>query len=126
MRSAFEKSSETLRVGAVRVLPIGLTASPTIKRYQYHRPGSNPRASTWTECPDLGDATAEPRSAIFFIRSSAAISHLTVNACGGMPPPLSGSGASRVHNTTPSGSGSPEATPRLKGSDVNFGDRACA
>jgi hypothetical protein len=33
-----------------------------------------------------------------------------------MPPPLSGSGANLVHRTTLEASGSPEATPRLKGS----------
>ena len=33
----------------------------------------------------------------------------------GMPPPASGSGARRVHNTTPSGQGSPDATPRGNG-----------
>jgi hypothetical protein len=34
----------------------------------------------------------------------------------GIPPPLRGSGASRVHNTTLAGSGSPEATPTVNGS----------
>src|SRR5690606_38851224 len=44
----------------------------------------------------------------------------------GMPPRPSGangSGASRVHSTTPSAVGSPEATPRVKGSPVQRGAR---
>src|SRR5204863_4350873 len=39
----------------------------------------------------------------------------------GIPPPLSGSGASRVHNTAPCGSGSPAATPRVNGSRPSRG-----
>ena len=35
-----------------------------------------------------------------------------------MPPPVSGWGASRVHNTMPSGSGSPEATPSENGYEL--------
>src|ERR1700674_3691622 len=37
----------------------------------------------------------------------------------------SGSGASRVHNTKPSGRGAPDATPRLNGSPLGQ-RRACA
>lgn len=40
-------------------------------------------------------------------------SHSTGNAVSGMPPPFSGSGASLVHSTMPSRSGSPEVTPRV-------------
>jgi hypothetical protein len=46
---------------------------------------------------------------------SRAISHPTSTLAAGMPPPSSGSGASRVHSTTPSGKGSPDATPSVKG-----------
>src|SRR5262245_29616893 len=49
-----------------------------------------------------------------------------MNGLGGIPPPLSGSGASRVHSTTPLGSGSPEATPRVKGSVEKLGAPVCA
>ena len=35
-----------------------------------------------------------------------------------MPPPVSGCGASRVHKTMPSGSGSPEATPSENGYEL--------
>jgi hypothetical protein len=45
----------------------------------------------------------------------------TVTSALAMPPcpsALSGEGASRVHNTTLSGNGSPEATPRVKGYGV--------
>src|SRR5688500_17413942 len=38
-----------------------------------------------------------------------------------MPPPDSGSGARRVQMTTPSGSGSPDASPSVNGSAANFG-----
>ena len=44
------------------------------------------------------------------------ISQMTATSSTGIPPPLSGSGASRVHNTTLVGSGSPDATPRVNGS----------
>src|SRR3954451_22926159 len=43
-------------------------------------------------------------------------SHTTGTSSSGMPPPASGSGASRVHSTTLVGSGSPEATPSVNGS----------
>lgn len=50
--------------------------------------------------------------------SSSATSHRTGTGVRGMPPiPSSASGwvASLVHNTTPSGRGSPEETPSVKG-----------
>ena len=50
---------------------------------------------------------------------SAAISQPTLTGRDGMPPRPSsanGLGAKRVHNTTPSGAGSPEATPSVNGS----------
>jgi hypothetical protein len=46
-------------------------------------------------------------------------SHVTSTSSSGMPPPFSGSGASRVHSTTLAGSGSPDATPSVKGSPDN-------
>jgi hypothetical protein len=49
--------------------------------------------------------------------SSDATSQVTGYGTAGMPPsPASGAGASRVHRITLSGSGSPEAIPRVKGS----------
>src|SRR4051794_37932504 len=53
--------------------------------------------------------------------SSPATSQPTVTASGGIPPGSagsgdSGSGASRVHSTNPSGAGLPEATPQANGS----------
>jgi hypothetical protein len=47
------------------------------------------------------------------------ISQVTATSSSGIPPPLSGSGASRVHSTTLTGSGSPEATPTVNGSAGN-------
>ena len=46
---------------------------------------------------------------------SPATSHWTSTFAIGMPPPANGSGASRVHKTTLSGHGSPEATPSENG-----------
>ena len=99
--------------GAVRVRPVGESCPPVRKRYQYVRSGRSPRTSTWTLCPSSGRAWATPRRTGLRNRSSSAISHSTETTRSGMPPPCSGSGARRVHSTMPSGSGSPEATPRL-------------
>jgi hypothetical protein len=46
-------------------------------------------------------------------------SHVTSTSSSGMPPPFSGSGANRVHSTTLAESGSPDATPSVKGSPDN-------
>jgi len=56
-------------------------------------------------------ATMEPKS------SESLTSHVTSTSSAGMPPPFTGSGASRVHSMTLVGSGSPEATPSVNGSD---------
>ena len=49
-------------------------------------------------------------------------SQRTATSAGGMPPSTaSGSGARRVHSTTPVGSGSPEATPSVNGSPNSTG-----
>ncbi|KAG0950562.1 hypothetical protein G6F31_013762 [Rhizopus arrhizus] len=52
---------------------------------------------------------------------SSATNQRTGTARDGMPPPLSGSGANRVHNTAPCGSGSPAAMPRVNGSRPSRG-----
>ena len=75
--------------------------------------GFEAAASTWTLCPSSGRATTSPWSHVK--RAILAISHATSTFAIGMPPPSRGSGASLVHSTTPSGSGSPEATPRGNG-----------
>jgi hypothetical protein len=56
-----------------------------------------------------------PRWTVRAKRSSRATSMSTGIRRWGMPPPLSGAGASRVQRATPSGAGSPDATPRVKG-----------
>src|SRR5688572_18861662 len=54
--------------------------------------------------------------------SSSATSRSTSTGSGVIPPPTSsGRGASRVQSTTPSGVGSPDATPSAKGGAGNFG-----
>ena len=73
----------------------------------------------WTLKPMSAAVWASPWATRLRKRSSEATSHLTSKALSGMPPmPSSASGftARRVHRTTPSGSGSPEATPRVNGS----------
>ncbi len=56
------------------------------------------------------------------IASSLAISQTTSTDAAGTPPSdANGSGATRVHSTTPSGSGSPDAIPSVNGSDENPG-----
>ena len=49
--------------------------------------------------------------------------HLAPAAAGIPPPGWSGAGASLVHRITAVGSGSPEATPSVKGSDFRPGSR---
>ncbi len=64
-------------------------------------------------------ASAVPRSMTAAKYSSKATSHSTVTRSVPIPPSSrNGSGASRVHSSTESGIGSPEATPRVKGSLV--------
>src|SRR5687768_6063300 len=53
--------------------------------------------------------------------SSSATSQRTCTGSGSMPPPSTGLGARRVHNTTLVGYGYPEATPSENGSAVNLG-----
>lgn len=62
-----------------------------------------------------------PETTTFSNASSEAISHRTLTSVPARPPVpsgVSGSGAKRVHSTTDPGSGSPDATPRVKGSAV--------
>lgn len=102
--------------GAVRVRPAGLTASPSMKRYQYQRPGSRPVTSTCTLCASSGAASAVPLAAMLRKASSCATSQRTEKASGGMAAALNGSYRMRVHSTTAVGSGEPEATPRERDS----------
>jgi hypothetical protein len=104
-------------VGAVRVRPTGLSSPAAAKRKKYSRSGARPSASTWTLCASSGVAMEVPWRSGRRKRSSAAISHWTGTLRAGMPPAgSSGFGASRVHSTTPSGVGSPDATPSANGS----------
>ena len=80
------------------------------------RPGWSPVTSTWTLWPTSGRAT---RHALLQ-RSTGSPDRrppptLTWTEVIGMPPPSSGFGARRVQMTTASGSGSPDATPSVKG-----------
>ena len=81
------------------------------------RPGCSPPTSTCTRWPSPGRATlgaAARRPGGSGRRRRPPTARRTARS--GMPPPgTSGSGASRVHSTTPSGSGSPDATPSVKG-----------
>jgi len=101
--------------GAVRVRPTGLTASPSMKRYQYQRAGSRPVTSTWTLCASAGWAVAAPLAAMRVKAWSCATSQRTFIATGAVDAAFNGSARMRVHRTTESGSGEPEATPRLNG-----------
>ncbi|GAB3739144.1 hypothetical protein GCM10027598_68150 [Amycolatopsis oliviviridis] len=72
-----------------------------------------------TLCPEARAAVALPFCTIEENAWSFAISQSTVYEASGIPPKpsgFSGAGASRVHSTTLSGSGSPEATPSWNGS----------
>jgi hypothetical protein len=77
-----------------------------MKRYQYQRSGERPLTSTWTEWAHAASAVVSPEKIIDFIASSAAISHRTGTGRG------SRIGPRRVHSTTPSGDGYPDATPK--------------
>lgn len=73
----------------------------------------------WTLWADARTALAEPLCTIELNAASFAISQSTAYVASGMPPKpsaFSGAGASLVHSTTLSGSGSPEATPSWNGS----------
>ena len=65
--------------------------------------------------PSSGLANAVPFCTTSWKRASRATSQSTSTMFIGIPPPSSGLGASRVQRTTPSGSGSPEATPSANG-----------
>ena len=66
----------------------------------------------------LGLETSFPLLTIFLKLASRETSHCTGIARLSKPPPFNGSGASLVHKTTPSGSGSPEAIPKVKGYSI--------
>lgn len=98
--------------GAVRVRPAGETAPAQRNRYQYVVAGESPRASTFTVWSRSGPVPALPLRTIRRKPASAATSQRTVTA-GPTPEPgvAAAVGLTRVHRTTASGSGSPEATP---------------
>ena len=107
----------------------GRRDSPTCRRgsgTSRAAPGGSPSTSTWTVCARSGDASVLARATIRAKRSSSATSQTTCTASSGMPPPgASGSGASRVHRTTPSSVGSPDATPSVNGDRSKRG-RVCS
>ena len=105
----------------VFVRPLGLTSLPARNWYQYPRPGWRPSTSTWTEWAQSGVAMVVPLRTTRVIASSSATCQETSTGSGGIPPPSSGFGARRVQSTTPSGAGSPEATPSEKGLSENTG-----
>ena len=101
--------------GAVRVRPTGLTASPSMKRYQYQCPGCRPVTFTRTLCASSGVAMALPFATTRRKASSCATSQRSGTASLGAELASSGSGRMRVQRITESGSGAPDATPRLNG-----------
>jgi hypothetical protein len=61
-------------------------------------------------------AISSPRATTSVKLSFLETSHSTVIGFSGIPPlPASGDGAKRVHSTTPSGVGSPDATASVNG-----------
>jgi hypothetical protein len=101
------------------VLRVSLTVVGQCDRF-----GSDVKAPAvaWRRCGVLVLVIAKVHNEIGMLigsRRYAATSHSTSTARAGMPPSPSsanGRGASRVQITTPSGAGSPEATPRVNGS----------
>ena len=70
----------------------------------------------WTLWANSGCAVAVPVCTMRVNASSCASSQVTSTGVYGIPPNgSSASGASRVHSTTESGSGSPDATPSVNG-----------
>ena len=102
-------------VSIVRVRPVPLSASPAPRRYQYHRSGSKPPASTCTERASLGSAPGLSPRPIRRNPSSAATSQRNSISSPPKPPPPNGSAARRVHRTTHPESGSPEPIPSENG-----------
>ena len=118
-KANFSWSTVASSSGVVRVLPTGLVYSPMRKRYQYQVSGSRPRASAWTLWPNSAAAGSVPSLTIFVNAWSEATSHSTAWSDSPMPPNPDGSTRSvvrRVQRMTEVGSGSPDATPRRKGS----------
>jgi hypothetical protein len=97
------------------VRPVGLVYSPTRNRYRYSVPAASPSTTAWTLWPYLGSAVVTSETTIVSKVSSVATSQTTGTSSSGMPPPVAGPGARRVHNTRLVTSGSPEATPSVKG-----------
>lgn len=91
--------------GAVRVRPAGLCWPIARKRYQYQRSGRRPSGSACTLWAVSGSARSVPRATTVLKASSSASSHCTDTAFGSASP------ISRVHSTTRSARGLPEATP---------------
>ncbi len=79
-----------------------------------------PKLSAWhsTIWEYAEPAWREYRSAEWYVAKLKAEGFTVETGSGGMPPSFRGSGARRVHRTTPSGDGSPDATPSVKGSAV--------
>lgn len=86
-----------------------------VNRYQYGVCGRSPRTSALTVWSAAARAVSEPLATIREKPLSSATSQPTA-VSGPMPEPgtASGAGVTRVHSRTPSGSGSPEATPCRK------------
>lgn len=105
--------------GVVRVRPTGETAAPAVNRYQYGVRGWSPRTSTLTVWSVAALAVTVPEPTMREKPLSEATSQPTWVA-GPRPEPgtASGVGVTRVHSRTPSGSGSPEATPWRKAGAV--------
>lgn len=115
-------STAASAAGSVRVRPTGLVHSPTVKRYQYTVAGSSPVASTWTAWAWVASAVATPSATTSSPPSSVDTTHRTATSSAGMAPSaVVGSGTRRVHRITASGVGSPDATPRVKGSPGSAG-----
>ena len=114
------------RPGPCGCAPTGLTASPSMKRYQYQRSGCSPVTSTCTLCASSGAATALPLATI---RGRPRRPPLPSAPSARAPAPRSassGSGRIRVHRITEWAAGEPDATPRRERIPPRRGRRAQA
>src|SRR5690242_6329763 len=101
---------------------MGETAPAYVKRNQWSVAGASPVASSLTVWSRPASVVTAPDRTTSVNASSSATSHRTVTR-GPRPDPGSACsvGVTRVHSTTASGSGSPEATPCRNG---DTGDEA--
>ena len=111
-RAKRSRSGEEVAAGAVRVRPTAERAPPRENRKKYVVAGASPLASTLTVWSRSGPVTVEPCATTRRKSGSVATCQATVTR-GPEPDPgrASAVGVTRVHSTTASGSGSPDAIP---------------